>query len=221
MLRITGWEKSCVPVVNISWLIRNLKQRDTKRSIAQWKLSTKQSWTRILIIFSTIWNVQQKWIWLLASLWKIKKTEGSDIFKQTKTIPCWIDPNLCAPKATWQSWKSFSTQQTTDWAQSWQTWLYLLLYSNTCLWGVRTQSYPTFYWEIVQSTVSRMKKWKDNHITTTCASLVRLLSICMPLNDWKKKLQNCSIYSSINYLDWAPINSRESTWTKFRLLKIC
>ena len=31
---------SCVPV-NISWLIRNLKERDTKYSITQWKLSTK------------------------------------------------------------------------------------------------------------------------------------------------------------------------------------
>ena len=29
----------------------------------------------------------------------------------------------------------------------------------------------------------------DNHITITCASFVRLLSICMVLNDWKKKLQ--------------------------------
>ena len=70
MLRIRDWEKSCVPV-NISWRIRNLKERDTKYSITQWKLSTKQSSTRNLITFSTIWSVQQKWIWLLASIWKI------------------------------------------------------------------------------------------------------------------------------------------------------
>ena len=32
-------------------------------AVETWKLSTKQSWTGNLIIFSTIWNVQQKWIW--------------------------------------------------------------------------------------------------------------------------------------------------------------
>ena len=48
-----------------------------------------------------------------------------------------------------------------------------------------------------------MKKVQDNHITTTCAPFVRLLSICMALNDWKKKLQICSIYSSIKWMDWA------------------
>ena len=70
MLKITSWEKSCIPV-NISWWIRNLKEPDTRYSITQWKLPTKQSWTRNLIVFSTIWNVQQKWIWLLVSFWKI------------------------------------------------------------------------------------------------------------------------------------------------------
>ena len=50
MLRIIGWEKSGVPV-NISWWIPKLKERDTKYSITQWKLSTKQSWTRNFIIF--------------------------------------------------------------------------------------------------------------------------------------------------------------------------
>ena len=39
MLRITCREKSCIPV-NISWWIRNLKGRDTRFSITQWKLST-------------------------------------------------------------------------------------------------------------------------------------------------------------------------------------
>ena len=28
---------------------------------------------------------------------------GSDTFTHMKTIPCWIDPNLCAPMTTWQS----------------------------------------------------------------------------------------------------------------------
>ena len=41
------------------------------------------------------------------------------------------------------------------------------------------------------------------------------------LNDWEKKLQNCSIYSSIKWMDWAPINSKESISTMFLLLKIC
>ena len=34
---------------------------------------------------------------------KIYKSEVSDIFTHTKTILCWIDPNLCAPMTTWQS----------------------------------------------------------------------------------------------------------------------
>ena len=37
---------------------------------------------------------------------------------------------------------------------------------------------------------------QDNDITTTCASFVLLLPICMALNDWKKKLQKCSMQSS-------------------------
>ena len=44
-------EELRVPV-NISWCIRNLKERDTKYSITQWKLSMKQSRMRNLIIFS-------------------------------------------------------------------------------------------------------------------------------------------------------------------------
>ena len=55
--------------------------------------------------------------------------------------------------------------------------------------------------KITQSTVSRMNKVQDNQITTTCASFVRLLSICMALNNWKKQLQNFSIYSSKNCMD--------------------
>ena len=58
MLRSTVWEKSCVPVNISRWMLehisRILKERDTKYSITQWKLSMKQWWTRILIIFSTI-----------------------------------------------------------------------------------------------------------------------------------------------------------------------
>ena len=50
--------------------------------------------------------------------------------------------------------------------------------------------------------------------------LVRLLSTCKALNNWKKKLQSFSIYSSIKWLDWAWIKFKESTWTIFLLLKI-
>ena len=60
------------------------------------------------------------------------------------------------------------------------------------------------------------KPYNDN-----LAYFVRLLSICMVLNDWKKKLQNCSIDSSIKWMDWDPINSKESIWMIFLLLKIC
>ena len=42
MLNITDLEKKCFPV-NISWWLWNLKERDTKYSITQCKLSTKQS----------------------------------------------------------------------------------------------------------------------------------------------------------------------------------
>ena len=35
-------------------------------------------------------------------------------FTHTKTIPCWIDPNLCAPKMTWQGEKFFSTKLTSS-----------------------------------------------------------------------------------------------------------
>ena len=48
---------------------------------------------------------------------------------------------------------------------------------------------------------SRLKRTRDNRIRTTCASSVRLLSIYTALNDWKKKLYNCSIYSSIKWMD--------------------
>ena len=47
------------------------------------------------------------------------------------------------------------------------------------LWGARTQSYPNLGLKITKSTASRMKKTQDNHITITCASFVRLLSICI------------------------------------------
>ena len=113
MLRITAWEKS-FNVVNISWWILNLKERDTKYSITQWKLSTRQSWTRNLIIFSKNWKVQQKWNWLFVSFWKIHKMEGSVTFTHTKKTPRWIDPNLCAPMTTCQSWKIFSTKLTSS-----------------------------------------------------------------------------------------------------------
>ena len=72
-----------------------------------------------------------------------------------------------------------------------------------------------------KSTVSHLKKIQDNYITTTCVYFVRLLSICTALNDWKKKLGKYSIYSSKKWMDWVPINSEESIWTIFHLLKIC
>ena len=65
------------------------------------------------------------------------------------------------------------------------------------------------------------KNIQDNHITITCASFVRFLSICLAVNAWKKKIQNCSIYSSKKWTDWAPISFKESTWTTIPLLKIC
>ena len=33
--------------------------------------------------------------------------DGSDTFTHTKTIPCWIDQNMCAPMTSWQSLKDF------------------------------------------------------------------------------------------------------------------
>ena len=37
---------------------------------------------------------------------------GFRYFYAHKSIPCWIDPNLCAPMTTWQSWKIFSKKLT-------------------------------------------------------------------------------------------------------------
>ena len=54
-----------------------------------------------------------------------------------------------------------------------------------------------------------------------CVFFVLLLSTCMEIKDWQKKLRNYSICSSIKWTDWAPINSKESTWTIFLLLRIC
>ena len=83
MLRIKGWEKSCV-LVNISWWIPNLKGRDIKYSITQWKLPRKQSRPRNLILFSTIWNVQQKWIWTLVSFGKKNRRWRFQLFLCTR-----------------------------------------------------------------------------------------------------------------------------------------
>ena len=76
----------------------------------------------------------------------------------------------------------------------------LLLYSKTYLWGAGTQFYPNLRSKITQSTVSGMKKIQDSHITTTCAFFVLLLSTCTEVNNWKKKLRNDSIYSSIKWM---------------------
>ena len=48
-----------------------LERAKTKYSVTQWKLSTKQSWTKNLVIFSTVWNVQREWNWLLVLFSKV------------------------------------------------------------------------------------------------------------------------------------------------------
>ena len=97
----------------------------------------------------------------------------------------------------------------------------LQLFSKRFLWVARTQSYRNLCLKITQSTVSSMKKVQGNLITRTSSSFVRFLSICMAQNDRKKQFQNCSIYSSTKGMDWAPINSKLSTWKITLLLKIC
>ena len=67
--------------------------------------------------------------------------------------------------------------------------------------GCKSAVSPNLCLKVTQSTVSRMKKIQDSHTTTTCASSVRLLFICMALNDWMKKLQYFSIYLSIKWMD--------------------
>ena len=66
---------------------------------------------------------------------------------------------------------------------------------------------------MVQSTVSGMKKIKNNQITITCAFFMRLLSVCRALNDWKKKVEKSSISSSkrmealsANQFQWVHMN---------------
>ena len=49
---------------------------------------------------------------------------------------------------------------------------------------------------------------------------VLLLSTCTKNNDWKKKLRNYSTYSSIKWMESAPIISKEPIWTLFLLLNV-
>ena len=79
--------------------------------------------------------------------------------------------------------------------------------------------YSNFFWEMVQTAASGMKKIQENLITITCAFFVHLHSFRMALNNWKRKLQICTNYLLIKWIDWAPINSKGSTSTIFRLLK--
>ena len=51
--------------------------------------------------------------------------------------------------------------------------------------------------------------------------LPNLLSICTALNDWKEKLRKFSNTPFVKCMDWAQINSKESAWTIFLLLRIC
>ena len=83
MLRITRWEKNCFPA-NISWWIRNLKERDTKYSITHCKTSTKQSWTRTLIIFSTILKCAAKVNLTFGFILKNRKDGGFRYFYALK-----------------------------------------------------------------------------------------------------------------------------------------
>ena len=46
------------------------------------------------------------------SEFRLKKMEEFDSFADTKTIPCWIDPNLCAPWTNRQHYKVFSAKLT-------------------------------------------------------------------------------------------------------------
>ena len=82
--------------------------------------------------------------------------ECSDTFTHTKTLPSWIDLNLCAPMTTWQL-KDLLNK--TDVIEScsrervntkWRFYRFpnlsvLLLYSKTYLWGAGTQFYPNLY----------------------------------------------------------------------------
>ena len=107
-----------------------------------------------------------------------------------------------------------------EWTQSGgstskQTGQYLQLFPKTFLWGAWTQFYPNICLKITQSIFSRVKKIQDNHITKFCAVSARLLSICVALNNWKKKLQYVSYFLSIKLMDRAPISSKESSWKFF------
>ena len=41
--------------------------------------------------------------WAFGFILKNIEDGGSDTFTHTKTIPCWVDPNLCAPMTIWQN----------------------------------------------------------------------------------------------------------------------
>ena len=40
--------------------------------------------------------------------------ESAGVFTHTKSLPFWMDPNLCAPRTTWQSWRRFWTKLTSS-----------------------------------------------------------------------------------------------------------
>ena len=89
------------------------------------------------------------------------------------------------------------------------------------LWVAKMLFFLNLCWKITQSTVSRMKRIQDSHIVTTCAFFVLLLSICMEINDWKKKHLKILTCSWVECMDSALVSSMESIWTTFQLLKIC
>ena len=71
----------------------------------------------------------------------------------------------------------------------------LLLYSKTYLCVAGTQSYLNHFWETAQSTVSRLKRIRENHITTTCIFLVLLLFISTEITDWNHKAETSKMFN--------------------------
>ena len=90
-------KRSCV-LVNISWSHLNLKKRDKLFKNASDYLNAKLVGEKLDRVYS---NLRCAAKMNLAVGCILKNIEGdTDYFTHTRTIPCWIDPNLCASRRT-------------------------------------------------------------------------------------------------------------------------
>ena len=137
----------------------------------------------------------------------------------TKTTPCWIHPNFCAPRKTWQNHKIinktdvFWSCNTTRMGTKRRFFKFLDLRVFAALlkdvpMGFNDAALPEPPLKNTRTAASRLKRTQDNPLMTTCAFYVRLLSICTENNGWENKLRKFSLHSWKKSMDTVPISSR-------------